>query len=738
MIVLPMRSALKELKLNVVLCTRRKLKVNTPTKHGKRSIIRWGCTLLLCLVAISGQSAMVQALEARDLIERNKLGGAWLSPDARLLLYDLERASLDQNRTESTLWLMDIRELRPFRIEGVNGNGFEWAPDSTGFAYVDRKGSVRFWNIETQNSRALVEPERLTQAFEGEGTVQVAGLNWSPDGLILTLTVNTFGRVDNQPMTGVEVDLDWSMPSDRSVPAVISAQSRATLVSFNLSTGVLARLIPEKFNLVGDIDWSPDSQKIAFSASVEPLNAGPANMTTDIYTVNVSTKQVRALVVQAGRDQSPLWSPDGSRIAFVSQAGTEDWTYETLLGLVAASGARKPVYPMKSKREDPRALNPRLAAWSSDGRELFLTVPTKGVKGLIGVKLEGGEIEDIAVEAGRNYTFASKAKRETIALKGESFNDPPDLYLWSGHTAKLQRLTDLNPKIRKEPFCRVEKITWLSTDGKWQLQGYLLLPTIDLRDKQLPLIVYVSGGPSMASASFEEISVHQYPWPLFLQKGYALFIPNTRGRPGFGHAFHHAMATERSKNRLPATDVISGLNALSTKKRSLDSDRVGLVGWSYGFGVAAYVITTTDRFKAASLGDGTAFLTDQYFAPSWGRSLTRDMHGLGSPFERDQLELLVEESPGHRAQWIKTPCLLEFGIRSNAPREGRNFYHALRYYNVIAEFIVYPRSGHGWTEPRLILDSYRRNLEWFDYWVNGSASERMLNRYGPAKESAPN
>jgi dipeptidyl aminopeptidase/acylaminoacyl peptidase len=236
----------------------------------------------------------------------------------------------------------------------------------------------------------------------------------------------------------------------------------------------------------------------------------------------------------------------------------------------------------------------------------------------------------------------------------------------------------------------------------------------------------------MARAESVVASLGEFPWPLFAQRGYSIFIPNSRGRPGFGDRFDHAIPDDHSMNAVPATDVVSGVEML-VKSGRVDPERIGIAGHSYGGGVAAYALSISKRFRAASLHEaGSLFLDDSahYDADPWRIALRRD-YGMGSPMDPEQLPLLERDSPGHRAHLISTPCLLEFGLRENAATQGRQFFHALTYEHVPVEFVVFPRTGHITTEPVLIRDAFKRNLDWFGYWILGSPSQRMLDRFGP-------
>ncbi len=172
--------------------------------------------------------------------------------------------------------------------------------------------------------------------------------------------------------------------------------------------------------------------------------------------------------------------------------------------------------------------------------------------------------------------------------------------------------------------------------------------------------------------------------------------------------------------------MISGVDQLISQGL-VDADRMGVVGFSYGSSLGAWTVTQTNRFKAASLGDGlTDFVMAGFRKAGSPTSVAvwKDFCGLGLPFNSSELEELKRQSPIYGVQNVKTPCLLEYGSESIAPDHGKAFYQSLTAFQVPVEFIIYPRTGHGVEEPQLLQDSYEWNMEWFNFWVLGKSSPR--------------
>jgi dipeptidyl aminopeptidase/acylaminoacyl peptidase len=184
-----------------------------------------------------------------------------------------------------------------------------------------------------------------------------------------------------------------------------------------------------------------------------------------------------------------------------------------------------------------------------------------------------------------------------------------------------------------------------------------------------------------------------------------------------GMPFTHAIRDERSYLLGGLTDVLAGVNEM-VARRVADPDRLGILGFSYGGSMTAITITHTDRFKAAIYGEGAPSILEHLseYPTKHFMGLFKDMWGLPTAFDPDDIKRMYDQSSLYRSQLVKTPVLLEAGERS-AWKTDRQYFRSLRHFGVPSEFYVYPRSGHGWDEPKLMQDAYTRHIRWFDYWL---------------------
>jgi dipeptidyl aminopeptidase/acylaminoacyl peptidase len=214
---------------------------------------------------------------------------------------------------------------------------------------------------------------------------------------------------------------------------------------------------------------------------------------------------------------------------------------------------------------------------------------------------------------------------------------------------------------------------------------------------------------------------------VFAARGWAVFIPSCRGRGGFGMDLRYAIPRDTDPMPGPFGDSMAGVDDLIARGIA-DPDKLAFSGFSFGGGVASYVLAHTTRFKAGDINEGfpnTLQLALRYIGNPFWRQLLKDQEGMGSPWSKKDLQVLWKNSPIYAMDHAKTPTLLEFGELSLAHDGGVELYSALQYFHVPSMFVVYPRSGHGLDEPKLLVDSYRRQLGWFGYWVRGKGENPL-------------
>jgi dipeptidyl aminopeptidase/acylaminoacyl peptidase len=677
------------------------------------------------------QSAMSVAQAVIDA-RRIPFGSPFdLAPDGKSVVYVTSRPAPDGATYDIELWICDVESPSAARLlatlpstASMSSSAMpRFSPDGRSVVYLsDHDGGSQLMRIELPSGRPapLIRAESLadTAGLAGATALKFA---WSPDGRAIAVIMAPVAQTEST--TGIETSVNW--PNWTAGPG-------NRLVLLDLQSGRL-RVLTQPDLDVTSVSWPAQGARLAIAAS--PTTSADRFFDQDLYIVDVETGSTRPVVSLPGIDSEPAWSPDGAHIAFATQAGegSKDWLQ--MLGVLdVATG--KVSFPARAEFEAGLG-TPHNLGWTSNDRVL-LTALHQLQAPLFEIALAKDRLRRF--DNGESTFTAGAvvaARAHSIAFVRESPSRPGDLFVTPSSAYRPRRATNLNPAIELPPL-DLQTVDWRSRDDAWDLHGILLK---DPRAKgRLPLITIIEGGPAMVRLEFG-LGL-QYPVHALVASGYAVFVPNTRGRGGYSYAFRRAIRTEKDYVGGGFGDLMSGIDHL-LRAGVADPARLGIAGFSYGAVLSAYAITQTQRFAAASINDA-AFDFPAYAAtfaanPD-GRRMWDDMIGFSDVYDVASATRMREQSPLHQVERIRTPCLLESGTKAFGGMDDGvlPLFQALRRFDVPVEFIRYPRTGHGIEEPRLRAESARRNLEWFDYWVAGHATQRMLERYGPRTNSVKN
>ena len=486
--------------------------------------------------------------------------------------------------------------------------------------------------------------------------------------------------------------------------------------------GEVELLTPEKLH-VYEFDWSPDSKKLAYIAAPPP---GENNWwVAQLYTAPATPNAQPTSIVDPQKDSGtlhglqiavPRWSPDGSRIAFIG-------------GLMSDQGATGgDVYLVSSTGGNAVDVTPRARCtsvwphWMDDhtlhrlrGRRRYqphCRIRTSLVPDPILPRSPEGAIllaTPAGISDGREAMSLSIAKDGSFAVASSSFEKPPEIYVGKLEPgAQLTQVTHVNDAI-KPAWGKAESIEW--TNEGFHIQGWLMLPAHYDPAKKYPLIVMVHGGPS--SAVMPRWPGAGFGGAPLSAMDYFVLEPNPRGSYGQGETF--TMANRKDFGYGDLRDILAGVDAVEKKYPSVDDNRLGLTGWSYGGFMTMFGVTQTHRFHAAVAGAGISNWQsyygensiDQWMLPFFGASVY------------DDPAVYAKSSAIDFIRKVKTPTLVVVGDRDGecpAP-QSFEFWHALKDEGVPTELVVYPNEGHGFRNPEHRIDVLERALSWFDQYL---------------------
>jgi dipeptidyl aminopeptidase/acylaminoacyl peptidase len=294
---------------------------------------------------------------------------------------------------------------------------------------------------------------------------------------------------------------------------------------------------------------------------------------------------------------------------------------------------------------------------------------------------------------------------------------PNNLYVYDLGAEKPVRLTDsLSKEIDPEDLVDSEVVRFKSFDGT-------VIPSIYYKPHQaspqnkVPALVWVHGGPGGQTRTGYSATI-QY----LVNHGYAVLGINNRGSSGYGKTFY--VADDKKHGKEPLWDCVEGKDYLAGLP-SVDGDRIGIIGGSYGgYMVLAALAYKPEEFAAGIDIFGVAnWLRTIESIPKWWESFRLALYQeMGDP-EKDR-EMLREISPVFHADKIRRPLLVLQG--ANDPRvlkaESDDIVAAVKKNGVPVEYIVFPDEGHGFTKKKNQIEGYGAILKFLDKYLKGQSS----------------
>ncbi len=540
----------------------------------------------------------------------------------------------------------------------------------------------------------------------------VSDYAWSPDSARLVLVVEDPDPADppedkepvkpESPKTPKPIVIDrYYFKAD--VDGYLRGQ-RSHLYLFDIASKKAEPLTPGTFDEESPA-WSPDGRRIAF---IRRHGEGDVDKTPnrDLFVIEARSgaQATRLTTTTAEETGRVAWSPDGSSIAYLLGEEPKYSAYDQhRLAVIPAAGGT------------PRTLTDTLdrpvtgPVWSADGKSLAFVVIDDRSQRVARMPAAGGPIEDV-VSGPRVVTSLSSANDGSLAALVSAPTELPEVY--AIEAGKLRKLTHQNDAWTTGVwFGTTEAFSSSSRDGT-EVHGLIVKPASYVAGRKYPTLLRIHGGPSG-----QDEQAFSFERELFAANGYVVVAVNYRGSNGRGSAYQKAIFADWGNKEV--VDLLGAMDHV-VKTGLADPDRLGIGGWSYGGILTNYAIATDQRFKVAISGAGSSNQISMYGTDMYIQQYEQE---LGPPWKTQDLWLKLSY-PFFHADRIHTPTLFVAGEKDfNVPLLGsEQMYQALRSLGVESKLVIYPGQFHGITTPSYKKDRLERYLEWYGKYLMAPSS----------------
>ena len=644
---------------------------------------------------------MPRPVTIEDTVSFKTVSGAAIHPDGKSIVFAVGEPFGGASGTapRSQLWTVSTQGgvARPF-TSGAGADSMPlWSPDGSRLAFLsgrDRGLGRQVYLIH----RDFGEAERLTRT---EGAIAVSPavqtLAWSPDGTRIAFLMT-------EPVTNEETR---RRAEGRDEVRFEKEPKFNRICVADVSTGEVEYASPVALH-IWEFGWSPDGESFVAVASDGPYkydwylarlvrfeaNGGPA------HALHQTERQLA----------KPAWSPDGSRIAFLSSKWSDQGPVGGSVFVMPADGGDA------KELEGSRHTSPNWIEWSQDGRAIHIAGQERGGAGIAKLDAESGERTQLwhveGAMGGGSWPPCSRDRDGNYAVILEDAHAPAEVHIArpEGGTLALTRLTDLHPLAPQLELGRTEILHWDSSDGQ-RIQGLLIRPTAGNGDGPWPMIVDVHGGPASMHANRFVMGMGRLGWLQYAaSRGMAVFMPNPRGSTGWGIEFTEANL--KDLGGMDWEDVLTGIDHCIGIGAAQEG-RLGITGWSYGGFLSGWALTQSDRFSACAIGAAAPYRRS-WHGSSGIKNWVATYLGYPDPWDPDG-DYRHYSFISHIKN-AKMPTLILHGDRdADVPIEQAHIlYRALKEHGVETEFVYYPGGGHGISQRDQVLDIGRRVTAWFE------------------------
>ena len=635
-----------------------------------------------------------------------------VSPDGSKVLYSVAFTSIEQNKSNAELWVMDIDGGNPVRLTQSPKSEYNaaWIDGGNKIAFLypeNGKMQIFVMNADGTGRQCVSSVEKGVDGFlfspDGSKVLYISQVKWAK-----TVT-DTYPDLDKANCHIVD-DLmykhwdEWV--STIPHPFIADFANGRVGEGTDIMEGEPYEAPMKPFGGIESFAWAPDGKSLVYVSRKKTGLEYSISTNSDLYQYDLATKTTRNLTEgMMGYDTAPAFSRSGNYLAWLSM---EHDGYESdknrIFVMEMASGKKTDLTADWDYTADG-------IAWADDEKSLYFTAPFQGCEPIFSINVETHKVDTVA---SGQYDYASIAPvAGGVITMRHSYLSPNEIFSVSkdGETSQLTHVND-DLLAQLKPVT-VEKRMVPTTDGKLMTTWVVLPPDFDPA-KKYPAILYCQGGPQQAVSQFWS---SRWNLRLMASQGYIVIAPNRRGLPGFGTEWNAQISGDYGGQNMK--DYLSAVDYMK-KEPYVDGSHIGAVGASYG-GFSVYWLAGhhDNRFAALIAHAGIFNMEAQYLETEEMWFANWDMGG--APWDKNNktAQATFATSPHKFVQNWNTPIMVTVGEKDYRilASQGMMAFNAARLRGVPTRMLLFPDENHWILQPQNALLWQREFFGWLDKWL---------------------